>query len=217
MHSVKKFEHFAINDADHGEPHVFTLTWEPTVQTARYRIAISSDPNFRNAVRIETAKTDTKFKVQRPGAFFWRIQSLDKSGHPISEHSQAGSINYVFHPPLVAPVLLEPLADMTLYFQRTQDNPFFLVWGPVEETLIYRIQIALDSSFQNLVLDTTTSRPKYLAASKLPQGLLHWRVRAEANERYSPWSEARAMTVLSGKARSIRRPANQPLPKSKRP
>jgi hypothetical protein len=117
-------------------------------------------------------------------------------------------------PPPQAPTLLAP-ADGTT----DQPTTLTLSWNAVDDATSYRLQVATDALFNNIVLDdntlTTTSRQVGpLAAS----ATFYWRVSAENAQGASDWSPVWAFTtagipvigdILSSNTQSGFRKSNQ--------
>lgn len=90
-----------------------------------------------------------------------------------------------------APTLLSPAHNASL----TTLRPIF-DWTDITYRTNYSIQVARDSAFTNLVVNTTTTSSQYTPTSDLPSGvLLYWRVRANYSFGSSVWSGARVVTV----------------------
>ncbi len=180
-------------------PTDFINRWEKIPQVEKYQIEVSNTASFSNALKYEVPASETNVKIEKPGKYFWRVQPLAHDGTPLSGFSVASSFKYFFDHPLATPALIEPAENMTLFFQKKMDTPFFLTWKSSKDTRHYLIEIATDAAFKNTVLSTTSKTNKYLVTEALPMGDLFWRVRAINGEHVSDWSASRKMNIFAGR------------------
>ncbi|MEX0679826.1 MAG: T9SS type A sorting domain-containing protein [Balneolales bacterium] len=78
--------------------------------------------------------------------------------------------------------------------------PFDLAWSGHENDRQYRIQIAFDDDFTNIVTDTTltaNSGENYITITQLPEEEqdYYWHIRAEAFGTHGDWSDVRTFTA----------------------
>lgn len=94
---------------------------------------------------------------------------------------------------LMAGLRSEPPTPMLLAPANTATNvydPAELVWSPAEGADSYRVQLASDPSFLNLLLDTDTVRSTSIRVSDLDRSRrFYWRVQACGAAGCSRWSE----------------------------
>jgi hypothetical protein len=65
-----------------------------------------------------------------------------------------------------------------------------LTWQTVSQSDHYRVQLARDASFTDLVADTLVPATGYIAPQLLPDREYHWRVRGENLCGIGPWRSA---------------------------
>lgn len=102
------------------------------------------------------------------------------------------------HAALVAPDVQEPAPDAAV----VGPYPHF-AWQPVAEAEAYRVQVARDSAFADLVHDGALHAVVqwFVQAQPLPLGDYRWRVRAETESGTAgPWSESRVLHVVAAAA-----------------
>ncbi len=88
---------------------------------------------------------------------------------------------------------------MTLFFQQKNQNPFYLEWAKVEHASAYTLEFSKDPSFKDVVLRKQVPNARYLITEKMPTGTFYWRVRSEAPQRLSDWSEGRKLSLFGGR------------------
>lgn len=206
------------NDKDSGAPTEFEVQWNPHRSAARFELEVAKTPNFERPVRISTERNQTRIKVERPGIYYTRVRALGREGQSLSEFSPPAALSYLRKSPLAKPELQSPLADLTLFFPDLTKPAFFLEWASVPSANLYTFEIAKDSNFQEILLRQSISQTRALIRQNLPQGPLHWRVRAEASatgesssfmeaesnpsHRVSEWSATRGFILLGGRSSS---------------
>jgi serine protease len=80
-------------------------------------------------------------------------------------------------------LVVSPLDGAVVYTLRPT-----LVWQNYLIASKYQVQIAKDSAFRSLVIDTTIYNTEFTPSSNLATGTYYWRVRAMANSVWKPWS-----------------------------
>lgn len=70
----------------------------------------------------------------------------------------------------------------------TQD-PIVFKWGATEKAEIYRLEIAGDEGFKEIVYTTSVRENQLVVTKLLPKGRNYWRVRAEKGTSKSDWSQ----------------------------
>lgn len=195
---------------DPGDPQEFAISWTDLKLADQYVIQVAEDPSFRQRVELRTENPQTKVTIQKPGQYYVRVKGVSETGEAMTRYSDTALLNYKLRIPLKTPVLVEPLDQMSLFFQKNSSPFLWLEWEPVRAALSYNVEIALDPNFNQKLLSITTKSRRYLVKEKLPQGVLYWRIQAtgEADE-YSNWSSPRGMTVYSGRAPVNRLPAGK--------
>jgi len=199
LSQVPPKKYIAKNKKDRPAPTRFNLKWSEVPNSESYLIEISPDENFQNPKRYQARSPASIAEIPTTGKYHWRVRSLSSTGQPISDFSQASNILYTFESPLQPPTLKEPLDQMTLFFQKKRGNPFYLEWAKAPHASHYSFEIAKDPDFKNIVLKKQVSSARYLLNETLPPGELYWRVRSEAPERISEWSQPRKMNVFGGR------------------
>lgn len=195
---------------DPGDPQDFNLSWSDLKIADSYMLEVSRDPQFQRGKKFPSLTTKTKITIREPGQYYARVKGLNKSGEAITSYSEPLPLNYKLRVPLSTPKLIEPLNQMTLFFQKNASPYLWLEWKPVRQALTYQVEVAQDPNFNKKILAVTTSSHRYLIKESLPPGLLYWRIRALGEvEQISNWSSPHLMTVYTGKAPRNRLPASR--------
>jgi hypothetical protein len=180
-------------------PTTFGLKWSESNHSDAYLVQISKAPDFSEPMEFQSKSRESIVNIEKTGKYHWRVRSLASTGKPVSEFSKPGEFIYSMEKPLSPPRLIEPMDGMTLFFQKKNDTPFYLVWGKVENAILYTLELATDAQFKSVIMTSQVPSNKQLIRENLPRGELYWRVRAEAPQRLSHWSEARKMSIFAGR------------------
>lgn len=185
---------------DPGDPQDFDVTWSEQKFAESYLVQVSKDPDFKDNTEVVARTPASVLQVPQPGDFFWRVQGLDSKGKPITKFSEVGQINYTLKVPLAQPDLLEPINNITLFFQKSLNPYFWFEWKAVRQASIYKLEISTTPTFEDVVFTKDLTATRLLVKEKLPQGDLYWRVRAESDaNRLSHWTPPRKMSIYSGR------------------
>lgn len=119
------------------------------------------------------------FGVSRAGnQFAWVYRSVDPV--PIAADNGPGSVE--------APELESPLEGDTTFVEGE------VSWSAVPEAATYRVQITMDSTYEEVVIDTTVSDTRW--EFELEPGTYGWRAYAFDGTVRSPWSEVWPFEVI---------------------
>ncbi len=179
----------------------FNLQWKNLKIAQSYLVEISKDSKFKDPVKAVVKTNSKAMLLKDPSKYFWRVKPLGIDGKDLAGFSSPSDFSYDFKIPfLSSPVLSEPFADVTLYFQKDEGANIWLEWKAVKQALSYQVEVALTPDFKTLLFKNTVATRRYLVRNKLPQGKLYWRVKAlgEAGKN-STWSESRRMSVDFGR------------------
>lgn len=165
------------------------LEWTATAGTATYHLQLARDAGFapllREVPELPSGQGATWKPVARlpEGDVFWRVKSRDRAGNE-SAHSTTCRLLIDTVPPKV-PTLraVRPTRSRNLRPE--------LSWTVEADAVSYRLQVARDPSFNDLVpVEPEPGTNRYLPTQDLPEGELFWRVasRDEAGN-HSQWSQ----------------------------
>ena len=174
-----------------------TLRWVEDISAINYRTQISEDSNFA-ATLIDTTVTDSSQVTVRPGVlqniktYFWRVRTTNSLG--TSNWSNVWNFVTLLSPP-IAPVLFSPQDDTT----NVNLTPT-LYWLPVQYAQTYRIQLADNPAFNNMIINigSLTSTQYPISTALQNNTWYYWRVNATNGAGTSPFSPVwKFKTVIS--------------------
>lgn len=191
---------------DLGEPKEFPVTWTDLKEVDSYQVQVSENLRFTRSTTVESILPSAVVTVPKPGEFYYRVRGMQK-GLPASTFSKPGKLSYQLKVPLATPLPIEPVDQMTMFFQQTSLPYIWIEWAPIRQASNYQVEMAADPKFEQKVLSVETKDPRYLIREQLPSNLLYWRIRATGDDqRISNWSSTRTLNVLSGRAPASLRP-----------
>ncbi len=163
-----------------GAPTV-TLAWGDVACAASWVVEASTDTKDKVSL---VAKTPTlAFKPNAPGEYRWRVAAVDERGTP-GEWSQES----VFKVRLATP---SPRGESSTPLKLD------LAWTPVVGATQYRVEIASERDFKQLVSSGTVTGSQFRATDVAP-GLVYWRVAAKDDTGHTSLpSEPRSVDVVA--------------------
>jgi hypothetical protein len=159
------------------------FTWKPLAGAQSYFVLVSKDPNFGTIV--DYGFTHVPAYAPRTGSaartytdettsYYWAVLPAQGFNGSLAVGNPLLAAAPDFQKQSTAPSLLFPAA-----VQVFTDQPSFR-WTPAEHARRYRLQVATDSTFSNLLDDVTTDATSYTSNTTYPADtVLYWRVRAD--------------------------------------
>ncbi len=149
-----------------------SLSWEVPREVGGFRLQIARDVDFSDTVIDESALKDWQYrppKDLKPGMYFWRIASVDRNGiqGPFGMSRQ-------FRIQMVPPA---PLAQLA----KSDGEKPRLAWAAGADAARYRVQVALDPAFSELIVDQQLSQPEF-PMSELSPGIYYVRAQSLSHE-----------------------------------
>jgi hypothetical protein len=123
--------------------------WAKPSNADAYRFELSSDPNFKRLVASVHGVESTHFVPQElaPGTYFWRLASL--SGKEQGPLGQASSF------------ILRPAPDAPAVSTEGDEKALTIRWSPAREGQHYRLQVAHDDQFREVIVDEQLDSPEW--------------------------------------------------------
>jgi hypothetical protein len=158
------------------------FTWKHVAGACGYFIVVAKDAEFTTITDVARTKVPayaprkTSTPLTYPDestSYYWAVLPVvGASCHDVfSVISENNPQNFRKESTPPAPMAPAPGADVS-------DTPTF-AWGGAEGARDYRLQVAHDASFGNLIDDVVTASTAYTSSSTYPaDALLYWRVRA---------------------------------------
>src|SRR5690606_7274012 len=161
------------------------LRWQPDPAAAGYQVQLDNNGNFSSPVFdviIPGGNSTAPAEPLADGRYFWRVRSLDAESNP-DQWSRRFRFTVDTEAPGY-PVLRAP-RDGAI----TRDSTPRLTWRKVRGANVYRVDVATDAAFSNLLISNAeVSKPNFTPSSLLMQGTYYWRVQAgDAAGNWSGW------------------------------
>ena len=163
----------------------------PVLAAYKYRVQISrGDPTF--SVIYEAVDTEqtcyTPSRGYDDGQYYWRVAMIDGQGL-LGEFSPAAQFTKQY--PITT--LVSPISG------RSAETPIF-VWTPVHGAAAYRIEIATDRNFSQMVDAVTTNHAHFTPTKIYASGrTYYWRVAIiDKDNKIGPFNDATIILGLGG-------------------
>ena len=184
-----------------NQPISLTLQWNAATRAERYRVELAKDSLFSNIVYTDTGTTNLSAPVSGLDyltKYFWRVKGKNVGGE--SDWSVINSFTTIIEKPAL-PVLASPANNATGVVQ-----PVTLVWQKSVRADQYKVQVATDSNFANIVIQSSNLTDTSLTLGQLiPLTQYFWKVEA-SNEGGSTESMKYKFTTLGTATLSLTLP-----------
>jgi hypothetical protein len=171
------------------------LVWSQTYGAGKYLVHLSTDSTFTIITFDDTLALKTYTAIgtlDYNTKYFWRVKSINNVG--VSDWSDTWHFTTIITSPQ-AIILSTPDDGAT----NIPINPGpILTWQPVQNLRAYQVQIALDRSFSNVILDKFLTDTKFQLKNLSPRTIYYWRVRAYNTGGKGLWSSARSFGTVDG-------------------
>lgn len=160
-----------------------TLSWSPAGGAQTYRLQVASDAGFGTMVFDDSTITGTSRQVgplSQETQYFWRVAARNAEGS--SPYSAVWSFTTVGPPP-PAPGLISPPNGA----QNVSVTPT-LTWSSVSGATGYRLMVARDTGFTNVVYDSSIITTSRQIGPLLSNTQYYWRVSASNPGGSGPFS-----------------------------
>ncbi len=159
------------------------FTWNPIAGAQSYFVLVSKDANFTSI--IDYGFTHVPAYAPRTGStvrtytdettsYYWAVLPAQGFDGSLAKGDPLSAAWSDFQKQSTPPSLLSPSAGQVFL-----DQPTFR-WSPAEGARRYRLQVASDTSFSNLLDDVTTDGTSYSSNTTYPADtVLYWRVRPD--------------------------------------
>ncbi|MBD0290146.1 MAG: hypothetical protein ICV74_02725, partial [Thermoleophilia bacterium] len=164
------------------------FTWRSLAGAQSYFVLVARDPSFTNVVDYAFTRipayaprqlSQSKGYADELTAYYWIVlPAREGNGGGVSA-TPLELAPPSFHKRTAEPRLLAPAPGAVL------DGPVTFRWAPVEGARRYRLQVARDANFSNLVEggEVTTDSTAYTSSTTYPADtVLYWRVQADAED-----------------------------------
>lgn len=164
--------------------------WETVADAGKYRIQVAADTNFTNIIFEDADITATSISYMLPETntkYYWRYRAEDDNN--VGVWSEINSFTTAISPPELSSPVNNSGVNMIM--------PTFR-WEDFGENSIYRITIAEDEDFTNVVIDSAGIDTNFIQLGTFDyNSTYYWRVMAEINTCVSAFSPSKMFkTVL---------------------
>ncbi len=172
-------------DGATNQPLALTVNWTTSICAQSYEVQVSTSSTFATTFFTQSGLTVGSASLTGLAfetVYFWRVRSI-LNGVP-GAWSSARSFSTI-PPPPGTPVLVSPADNAT-----NLDPPtVFLIWTPDSRATSYRVQMARDAAFTQILLDKSTTSASEDVRSLMGFGTRYfWRVNASNASGTSAWS-----------------------------
>lgn len=172
------------------------LNWNSSQKADTYHLQIATDASFSSMIINESGLSATSYQasgLDYSTAYHWRVRASNEDGN--SSWSSAWSFTTEDQPqsPPETPGLVAPSNEST----GVTTSPT-LEWNAAERAEEYRVQLADDSGFTSLVVDSSEINTAELQLQSLNNSTTYyWRVQSSNSAGNSEWSNAWTFTTES--------------------
>ncbi len=150
------------------------LQWPAVPGATGYRVQLAPDVEFHSfLVDAESATPQLDVPAPADGDYWLRVRSIDRFGL----EGQDAVKPLVQHQLPAAPALAAPLAEASVVGDRAT-----FAWAGSAPAARYRVQIARDASFADLLAERDAGEAAEVEVDQIPPGRYFWRV-AAVNDR----------------------------------
>ncbi len=158
------------------QPSGISCSWLDGVGIVNYEFQLSTDPYFNGTPVVDTLVTGTSVNLKtlaRGETYYWRVRGESNVGGYWGSWSSSTFYTVPSSPVLVAPV------------DSSQVRPVnsVLKWNDITGGIFYEVQIARDSNFTSVIIDTTSPSvtDSLVIDSLSADSVYFWHVRGGSN------------------------------------
>ncbi len=164
------------------------IEFEAVAGAQKYLLELATDPSFGALVSSATqSETKVVIRSERDGQHYFKVRAIGPSGVAGFDANFALSIAAR---PVAPPVVATEPAGVN-FGERTM-----LGWAPVVQAERYRVQVASDEGFKDILSDELAANPRYFFGPKTPPSDVtpfFWRVATLDAAKQGPWGSTRKM------------------------
>ena len=146
------------------------ISWSEVPFAKSYLVQVDKSKEFTAPQQLESSATGGNLTLQDPGTYVVRVQALDEANKPLTDFSNIQEVMYTFRTPLVAPPLMEPFNNASIFLQTEMEPFIWLEWKKVEGATSYRIEISDKPDFSRTLIAKSLAGNRFLIKEKVPLG-----------------------------------------------
>jgi hypothetical protein len=175
-----------------NQPTAITLTWNASPGAATYRCQLAADSLFGTLIVNDSTLTTPSRQIgplSGGSTYYWKIKATNAGG--TSAYSAVWNFATAVLPPST-PILASPINNAI-----NQTTTPTLNWSASPGAASYRIQVATDSLFTNLILDDSTLTSLSRIVNNLGNSTkFYWHVTAKNSGGTSAYSSTWSFTTI---------------------
>ncbi|MNL29967.1 hypothetical protein D3C87_1516780 [compost metagenome] len=185
-----------------SEPSPVRISWTEVPAASGYRVLVSENKKFDSTLmELKAERNLASVHIEKEGHYFVKVAALGAGEELVSDFSEVSAIEYEkkdFIPKakilaarfgIAAPQPKLPPNGVSIVSLSGSQDPILFRWE-VADADGYRLEIAADESFQQILHVAVVSENQQVVTKPLPKGKLYWRVRAQKGTLNSDWSQA---------------------------
>lgn len=188
---VISYDYLAKNSKDIPKEKSFSLNWNEIPNAEKYLVQVDTDENFSSPQEFTARGPASVIKVPGAGKYNVRVSAYNSQSRKISSTSKVGEIIYNRIFDLQAPSIETSYTNLVYIFQKGLGKFIWLKWNALQDDKgdsKYKIEVAKDDSFSQIVKTYYTKKNRVLIQEQLPEGKYFWRVRTETGPIATPQS-----------------------------
>lgn len=195
----------SIEPSSTPPPTNFKLNWSAVPLATNYIIQLAEHKDFVKVETLTSPSTSVEVPVAKAGKYFFRVLASDSDQIIKSLPSNIETSEYNYFQRQPKPILIEPKNKMTVFLQKDIEPFIWLYWNSVNHKQNFELEIALDESFEKIVLQRKLTENRFLIKNKLPLSKIYWRVRQtdEDPTLVSEWTEIREFQLIHQKNEGV--------------
>ena len=155
----------------------------------KYRAQVARDPEFFQVIADTLVDTpNVRIAGLDDSPYFLRVRGIDANGLEGKNAVKPFTLKARPEPPLISAP-----ADRG----KVRTVPVEFSWAAVGSNAKYRMQVARDAAFTDIVHQAETAETKLETPATLPLGEYYWRIRTIEGSDIGPWSDVRSFRLLA--------------------
>jgi FecR protein. len=182
------------------------FSWTASPLASSYRVEASADSSFSSlAVSLRTERSSIATEKLGTGAWYWRVVALfPGQGLEAASEPASFSIQRIVER---RPEWRGGSSALSVSSLSAKQGAVSLSWEPIDGADSYRVLVARDDAFKDIVMDQTVSTNALRVSSELDEGTYYVDVRAIADGKEGPPSIPRSLVVTKPKPIKLVSPA----------
>ncbi len=190
-------------------PKPVVFSWKNLESADRYRLEISSDPEFQSLlVSKETSLSSLGVPGLKEGLYFFRVSGISNIPGAKENTSETRNFRIVYQTSKEPPILLEPADSKSFSILSIPENGIFFSCKDRLEFNGYTFQISKEKNFQTLLQDFSSDVSYFRWKPDGDSGVFYWRVVTRLPDGETVISKVHSFTITDKVEFVLLKPAN---------